>query len=164
VTATLQDHTVTVKGPKGQMTYTWPERISVEQREGALHVDRPSDAKQDRAYHGLVQRLVSNMVTGVTTGFSRELDIQGVGYRAEMQGKTLVMQLGYSHEIRFEPPEGVSISTPKATSIVVEGYDKQRVGQTAAEIRRHRPPEPYKGKGIRYLGEQVRRKVGKKAI
>lgn len=164
VTASLSGNTITVKGPKGQLEYSWPDRMRVTQDSGQILVERPSDSKQDRAYHGLVQRLICNMVTGVTEGFKKELEIIGVGYRAEMQGKTLVMNLGHSHEIRVEPPEGITFAAPRPGSVVVEGYDKQVVGQTAAEIRAWRPPEPYKGKGVRYLGEQVRRKVGKKAI
>jgi large subunit ribosomal protein L6 len=164
VNVTLAEGSITVKGPKGQLDYCWPTRITVVQDGDKICVDRPSDAKQDRAYHGLVQRLISNMVTGVTQGFKKELEIVGVGYRAEMQGQTLVMNLGHSHEIRVEPPKGITLSTPKATSIVVEGHDKQQVGQVAAEIRAWRPPEPYKGKGVRYSDEHVRRKVGKKTI
>jgi len=164
VNVTLADGSISIKGPRGQLEYRWPPRITVEQDGAKIRVDRPSDAKQDRAYHGLVQRLISNMVTGVTNGFRKELEIVGVGYRAEMQGKTLVMNLGHSHEIRVEPPQGITLSTPKATSIVVEGHDKQQVGQVAAEIRAWRPPEPYKGKGVRYANEHVRRKVGKKTI
>ena len=164
VQVALEDHTVSVRGPKGELTHTWPQRITVTRDGDVLHVERPSDAKQDKAYQGLVQRLISNMVRGVTEGFRKELEIQGVGYRAEMQAKTLVMQLGFSHEIRYDAPQGITISTPRQTAIVVEGVDKQRVGQTAAEIRHWRPPEPYKGKGIRHVGEHVRRKAGKRAI
>ena len=164
VQVALEDHTISVRGPKGELTHTWPQRITVTRDGDVLHVERPSDAKQDKAYQGLVQRLISNMVRGVTEGFRKELEIQGVGYRAEMQAKTLVMQLGFSHEIRYDAPQGITISTPRQTAIVVEGVDKQRVGQTAAEIRHWRPPEPYKGKGIRHVGEHVRRKAGKRAI
>jgi large subunit ribosomal protein L6 len=164
VSVSLAEKSVTVKGPKGQLEYRWPERIQVSQEGSALRVERRSDEGRDRALHGLVQRLISNMVKGVTAGFKKELEIVGVGYRAEMQGRTLVMQLGHSHEIRHEPPQGITFTTPRATSIVVEGADKQLVGQTAAEVRKHRPPEPYKGKGIRYVNEYVRRKVGKKTI
>lgn len=164
VNVTLAGTHVTVKGPKGQLEYRWPVRITVKEEGGALHVDRPSDSGTDRALHGLVQRLLTNMVKGVTEGFKKELEIVGVGYRAEMQGPTLVMQLGHSHEIRHEPPAGIKLSTPRPTTVIVEGIDKQAVGQTAAEIRAHRPPEPYKGKGIRYADERVRRKVGKKTI
>lgn len=164
VQVTLSGHSIAVKGPRGQLDYTWPPRITVRQEGATLRVERPTDSIRDRACHGLVQRLIANMVKGVTEGYRRELEIVGVGYRAEMQGQTLVMQLGHSHEIRHEPPPGIKLSTPRQTTIVVEGIDKQRVGQVAAEIRAHRPPEPYKGKGIRYVGEQVRRKVGKKTI
>jgi large subunit ribosomal protein L6 len=152
---------IVVKGPKGQLQLVIPQRVTVNSEGGAVTVVRHGDDKQARAYHGLAQRLIRNMVTGVTDGFSRELEIQGVGYRAAMDGEKLTMQLGYSHPIVYDPPKGVQIQVPKPTSILVSGYDKQKVGQVAAEIREKRPPEPYKGKGIRYAGEYVRRKVGK---
>ena len=164
VNVTLAGQQITVKGPKGQLECKWPPRIQVRQDAGALRVDRASDAGRDRALHGLVRRLIANMVKGVTEGFRKELEIEGVGYRAEMQGQALVMQLGFSHEVRHEPPPGIKLSTPRPTSIIIEGIDKQLVGQVAADIRAHRPPEPYKGKGIRYATERVRRKVGKKTI
>jgi large subunit ribosomal protein L6 len=164
VQVTLQGQTIVVKGPKGQLDYTFPPRITVKQDAGAIHVRRPTNSIPDKSQHGLVQRLISNMVKGVTQGFRKELEIVGVGYRAEVQGQTLVMQLGRSHEVRHAPPQGIKISAPRPTSVVIEGIDKQQVGQTAAEIRALRPPEPYKGKGIRYLNEHVRRKVGKKTI
>ncbi|MCL5271604.1 MAG: 50S ribosomal protein L6 [bacterium] len=152
---------VFVKGPKGTATLCYHDHVDVKQDGPALLVFRHGDEKQDRAYHGLYQRLIGNMVKGVTAGFSRELELVGVGYRAAMEGKTLVLSLGYSHEIRFNPPQGITITTPKPTSIVIAGSDKQQVGQVSAEVRAFRPPEPYKGKGIRYSGEHIRRKVGK---
>lgn len=164
VSVTLRGSTVTVKGPKGELSYTWPRSITVEKSDTQILVRRANDQKQTRAYHGLVQRLISNMITGVTSGFSKELEIRGVGYRAEMHGTQLVLQLGYSHPIAFDPPPGITIEVPKPTSIIVRGIDKQAVGQVAADIRAMRPPEPYKGKGIRYAGEHVRRKVGKAGV
>jgi large subunit ribosomal protein L6 len=152
---------VLVKGPKGQMTWTLPDRVSAEIREGAVHVTRHGNDHQARAYHGLAQRLIRNMVVGVSEGFSKELEINGVGYRASLDGGKLVLQLGYSHPIEYVPPAGVTIEVPKPTSVIVRGYDKQKVGQVAAEIRSFRPPEPYKGKGIKYVDEHIIRKVGK---
>jgi large subunit ribosomal protein L6 len=152
---------ITVKGPKGTLTLTVPPRVSIEREDGAMVVHRHGEDKQAKAYHGLVQRMLRNMVLGVTEGFKKELEIQGVGYRAAMDGGKLTMQLGFSHPIIFIPPPGIQIETPKPTSVVVSGFDKQQVGQAAANIRGFRPPEPYKGKGVRYLGEVVRRKVGK---
>lgn len=150
-----------VKGPKGTATLIYHGHVDVKQDGASLLVFRHSDESQDRAYHGLYQRLIGNMVKGVTIGFSKELELVGVGYRAAMDGKTLVLNLGFSHEIRFEPPIGIALAAPKPTTIIVTGVDKQQVGQAAAEIRAFRPPEPYKGKGIRYTGEHIRRKVGK---
>lgn len=152
---------VTVKGPKGMASLNYCDHVLVKHESGALHVARKSDERQDRAYHGLYQRLLVNLVRGVTQGFQKDLELVGVGYRAAMDGKTLVMSLGYSHEIRYQPEEGIALVTPKPNQIVVTGVDRQKVGQVAANIRAFRPPEPYKGKGIRYAGEHVRRKVGK---
>lgn len=152
---------ISVKGPKGVLSVDYKNHVVVKHEDGALHVARNSDNQQDRAYHGLYQRLLTNLVHGVTQGFQRDLELVGVGYRAAMDGRVLVLALGYSHEIRFNPEEGITLSTPKPTQITVAGVDKQRVGQVAAVIRSFRPPEPYKGKGIRYVGEQIRRKVGK---
>ncbi len=152
---------VFVKGPKGQLTWTLPTRVSAEIRDGAVHVTRHGDDHQAKAFHGLAQRLIRNMVIGVTEGFKKELEINGVGYRASMEGKKLVLQLGYSHPIEFESPAGVTIEVPKPTTIIVSGHDKQLVGQVAADIRAFRPPEPYKGKGIKYVDERILRKVGK---
>ncbi|MGB9691523.1 MAG: 50S ribosomal protein L6 [Candidatus Sumerlaeaceae bacterium] len=152
---------IVVKGPKGQMTWVLPDRVSAEVRDGAVHVSRHGDDRQARAFHGLAQRLIRNMVIGVSEGFKKELEINGVGYRASMEGKKLVLQLGYSHPVEFDPPTGITIEVPKPTSIIVSGYDKQAVGQVAANIRALRPPEPYKGKGIKYVDEKILRKVGK---
>ena len=152
---------IVVKGPRGELKMAAPPRVTVVREAGAVVVKRNGDDKAARAFHGMTQRLVRNMVTGVTDGFRKELEIQGVGYRAAMDGDKLTLQLGYSHPIVFPAPAGIKIESPKPTSIIVSGNDKQRVGQIAAEIRGFRPPEPYKGKGVRYLGEHVRRKVGK---
>ena len=150
-----------MKGPKGELEQRIRPEIGVEVNDGQVVVRRSSEHKQDRAYHGLTRALVANMVEGVTTGFRKGLEIVGVGYRADKRGKKLVLTVGYSHEVEYPEPEGITLSTPSQTTIVVEGIDKQRVGQVAAELRAVRPPEPYKGKGIRYEGEQVRRKAGK---
>jgi large subunit ribosomal protein L6 len=152
---------ISVKGPKGTLNFTYPTRVTVKQEDGAVHVARHGDDKQSKAYHGLVQRLVKNMVTGVTEGFRKELEIQGVGYRAAVEGSKLNLSLGFSHPVVFEAPAGIKLEVPKPTTVIVSGHDKQQVGQVAAVIRGFRPPEPYKGKGIRYAGEHVRRKVGK---
>lgn len=163
VTVTQDKNEFRVKGPKGELSLTIPPRISVKQEDGELRIERHGDDKQARAYHGLVQRMVGNMVTGVTDGFRKELEIQGVGYRASMEGTRLNLNVGKSHPVFFDAPEGIKFEVPKPTSIIVSGFDKQQVGQIAAQVRATRPPEPYKGKGIRYLGENVRRKVGKSA-
>lgn len=154
---------VTVKGPKGELVLDVHPDMSVEVDDGAVVVTRPSELQRHRALHGLTRSLLSNMVEGVTDGFKKTLEIVGVGYRADKRGKGITMNLGYSHSIDYEAPEGITLETPDQTTIVVEGADKQAVGQVAAEIRSFRPPEPYKGKGIRYQGEQVRRKAGKTA-
>lgn len=152
---------VRVQGPKGKLEWDIQPEMRIREEDGALHVERPSDSASHRAYHGLTRSLVANMVTGVTEGFSRTLEIVGVGYRAEKKGNTLVLHVGYSHVVEYPEEEGISLTVPNPTTVVVEGIDKQRVGQVAAEIRAVRPPEPYKGKGIRYQGEHVRRKAGK---
>ena len=163
VTVTLDGQTVAVKGPKGQLSWTLPEEIEVRQ-EGAelLLTKRREDDTRAQAMWGLSRTLVSNMVVGVTEGYQRTLELVGVGYRAQMKGSTLSMQLGYSHDVDVKPPEGVTFAVPKQTEIRISGIDKQVVGELAAQIRRMRPPEPYKGKGVRYAGEKVRRKEGKK--
>jgi large subunit ribosomal protein L6 len=152
-----------VNGPLGELTQKIPLRMKVEQSDGQIVVSRPTDRGDDRALHGLTRSLVANMVEGVTKGFEKRLEIQGVGYRAALRGQSLELSVGFSHPVVVEPPAGITFEVPAATEIIVKGIDKQQVGQTAAEIRSVRPPEPYKGKGIRYEGEYVRRKVGKRA-
>jgi large subunit ribosomal protein L6 len=163
VTVTVDGSTVKVKGPKGELSRTFEPSMKVRQEGTELLVERPNDEKREKALHGLTRALLSNMVTGVTEGFKKTLEIIGVGYRAEKKGKNLVVNVGYSHPVNYPEPEGITLTTPAPTTIVVEGVDKQKVGQVAAELREFRPPEPYKGKGIRYQGEQVRRKAGKTA-
>jgi large subunit ribosomal protein L6 len=152
---------VTVKGPKGTLTQALHPRITLTFKDGVWSAERPTDEKQDRALHGLVRTLFNNMVTGVSQGFSKELEVVGVGYRAAKQGKQLVLNLGYSHQVFFDESDDVKLDVPNPNKVIVSGCDKQKVGQFAAEIREKRPPEPYKGKGIRYAGERVRRKEGK---
>ncbi|HEX5449495.1 MAG TPA: 50S ribosomal protein L6 [Gaiellaceae bacterium] len=154
---------VTVSGPKGELRTVVPTRMKVEQSEDTITVTRPTERGEDRALHGLTRTLIANMVEGVTNGFEKRLEIQGVGYRAALAGTNLELQVGYSHTVKVTPREGISFEVPTPTEVIVRGIDKQVVGQTAAEIRKVRPPEPYKGKGIRYQGEFVRRKVGKRA-
>ncbi len=154
--------TVRVKGPKGELERTLRPEVEVKVEDGQVVVTRRAETKQHRAYHGLTRALVANMVEGVATGFRKALEIVGVGYRADKRGKDLVLTVGYSHEVKYPEPEGIDITTPTQTTIVVEGIDKQKVGQVAAELRAVRPPEPYKGKGIRYKGEFIFRKEGKK--
>jgi large subunit ribosomal protein L6 len=163
VTATVSGQKVTVKGPKGELGHTVVEPIRVAEQEGALVVTRPTDRGPHRALHGLSRSLIANMVEGVSTGFERSLEIVGVGYRAQLKGANLELAVGFSHPVTIPPPEGVQFDVPAPTQVVVRGIDKQVVGQIAAEIRGVRPPEPYKGKGIRYAGEHVRRKVGSRA-
>jgi large subunit ribosomal protein L6 len=154
---------VKVKGPKGELNQDVNRDMKVAIDDGALTVDRPSDRGEHRALHGLTRSLIANMVEGVTDGFERRLQIQGVGYRAQLKGKALEMSLGYSHPVTIPAPEGIEFEVPQPTEVVVRGIDKQLVGETAARIRKSRPPEPYKGKGVRYAGEHVARKVGKRA-
>src|SRR2546422_1010622 len=154
---------IMVNGPLGELTQQLPIRIKVEKQDDAIVVTRPTERGEDRALHGLTRTLIANMVEGVTKGFEKRLEIQGVGYRAAMRGTALELNVGYSHPVVKEAPLGISFEVPAPTQIVVKGVDKQQVGQIAAEIRKVRPPEPYKGKGIRYEGEYVRRKVGKRA-
>lgn len=162
VTVSINKNSVMVKGPKGELSRDFPPEIEVVQEDGELNVKRNSDHRLHRSKHGLVRSLVNNMVVGVSEGYKRELHIEGVGYRAGMKGKNLELNVGYSHSVLFEPPEGISFEVDKTgRELVVHGYDKELVGEIAARIRRTRPPEPYKGKGIRYLGEHVRRKAGK---
>jgi len=155
---------ITVKGPKGTLTQQIPAILTVEQEGNALHVRRPNDLKETRSLHGLVRTLVNNMVTGVTVGFKRELDVNGVGYRVAKEGKKLVMNLGFSHQVIMEESEDITIDVPTPNKIIISGIDKQKVGQFAAEVRKKRPPEPYKGKGIKYNDEVVRRKEGKTGV
>jgi len=164
VDVTLEGRRVVVKGPNGTLAHQAPEAITVSRDGDTLVVTRPDDERENRALHGLTRSLVHNMVLGVSQGFSRELEIVGVGYRAQAQGPSkLELQVGFSHPVRFEAPEGVTFEVPQPTRIVVRGADKQLVGQVAADVRKSRPPEPYKGKGIRYLDEHVQRKAGKSA-
>jgi large subunit ribosomal protein L6 len=162
VTVTLDGQSVSVKGPKGERTWTVAEEIEVKQEGDELSLTPRADTQRARAMWGLSRTLVDNMVVGVTTGFEKSLDLVGVGYRAAMKGNALSLQLGFSHDVDIEPPAGVTFAVPKQTEIKISGADKQAVGQIAAVIRKLRPPEPYKGKGVRYTGETVRRKEGKK--
>ena len=155
-----ENNTVTVKGPTGELTRTLPKEMTIEQKDGKVVISRPSDDKKEKALHGLTRALLHNMVVGVSEGFSKTLEINGVGYRAQKQGKTLVMHLGYSHTVDMEDPEGIT-TTVQDNKIIVSGIDKELVGQVAANIRAKRGPEPYKGKGIKYDYETIRRKVGK---
>lgn len=164
VEITIDGNSVAVKGPKGELAGTYSEDLSIELVEGEIVVSRPSDEREHRSLHGLTRSLIANMVTGVSEGYEKVLEIHGVGYRANMVGSNIELQLGLSHSVVVVPPQGISFEAPDATTIIVRGIDKQVVGQIAAEIRSKRPPEPYKGKGIRYRGEHVRRKVGKTAV
>jgi large subunit ribosomal protein L6 len=163
VNVVLEPGRVAVTGPLGALQQDVPQRMQIAQEEGVVTVSRPTERGEDRALHGLTRTLIANMVEGVTKGFEKRLEIQGVGYRAALKGNDLELQVGYSHAVTIKPRTGITFEVPAPTQVVVRGTDKQQVGQTAAEIRRVRPPEPYKGKGIRYEGEYVRRKVGKRA-
>lgn len=164
VTITVgDDNAVTVKGPKGELSEKLSPEMELTMEDGVLTVKRPSDDKRHRALHGLTRTLINNMVVGVTSGFQKKLEIVGVGYRAQMQGTTLVVNVGYSHPVEFPAPEGIAFEVPAPTQIIIKGIDKQQVGQVAADIRVTRKPEPYMGKGIRYEGEFVRHKEGKTA-
>jgi len=175
VTISVSPGRVTVNGPKGELSQAVSPAMKIEQGgaaegseggeapHGTLTVERPSDRGEHRALHGLTRSLIANMVEGVTNGFEKRLEIQGVGYRARLQGKALELALGYSHPVSVPAPEGIEFEVPQPTEVIVRGIDKQLVGEIAARIRKQRPPEPYKGKGIRYAGEHVRRKVGKRA-
>ncbi len=163
VTVEVAPGRIAVKGPKGELEQRLDQDMKVEQEDGNVVVGRPTDRGEHRALHGLTRSLIANMVEGVTEGFEKRLEIQGVGYRAQLKGRSLEMALGFSHPVSIEPPEGVEFEVPQPTEIIVRGIDKQLVGQVAADIRKRRPPEPYKGKGIRYRDEHVARKVGKRA-
>ena len=162
VTANVEGQTVKVKGPKGAMQVVLPDDVVVKMDAGAVKIDPRNETKRARSMWGTSRTLVANLITGVTKGFERKLEITGVGYRAALQGKNLQLALGYSHEVNFAIPEGIAIATPKPTEILITGIDKQKVGQVAAEIRGFRPPEPYKGKGVKYANEYIFRKEGKK--
>ena len=155
------DNFVTVKGPKGTLEQTFDSQIKIELNDNVITLTRPNDIKEVRALHGLTRSLLNNMVIGVTEGFSKELDINGVGYRAAKQGKTLVLNLGYSHQVEVDEIDGITIDVPNPNKLIINGIDKQKVGQFAANIREKRPPEPYKGKGIKYADEVIKRKEGK---
>ena len=163
VTVTIEPARVAVAGPLGALQQQVPTRMKIEQADGVVTVTRPTERGEDRSLHGLTRTLVANMVEGVTKGFEKKLEIQGVGYRAQLKGSDLELSVGYSHPVTIKPRTGITFEVPTPTEVIVKGTDKQMVGQTAAEIRKVRKPEPYKGKGIRYEGEYVRRKVGKRA-
>ena len=158
------DNLVTVKGPKGTLTQKLSSAMTLTQEGGELHVTRPNDLKENRSLHGLTRTLLHNMVVGVTEGFKKELDVNGVGYRVAKDGKKLVMNIGFSHQVFMDEPEGIEIEVPNPNKIIIHGADKQQVGQFAAEVREKRPPEPYKGKGIKYTDEVIRRKEGKTGV
>lgn len=157
----IDGSTVTVKGPKGTLSRTVSSKMNVELDNGVITVSRPDDSKENRSLHGLTRTLIANMVQGVNEGYSKELEINGVGYRAEKQGKDLVLKIGYSHDVIMSEEDGISIDVPSPNKVVISGPDKQKVGQFASEVRGKRPPEPYKGKGIKYVDEVIRRKEGK---
>ena len=163
VTVSVAPGRVTVNGPKGELAQEVSNRMEIAEDDGTLTVKRATDRGPDRALHGLTRSLIANMVVGVTDGYTKQLEIQGVGYRAKLQGKSLELSVGYSHPVSIQAPDGIEFEVPQPTQVIVRGIDKQLVGETAARVRRVRPPEPYKGKGIRYAGEYVRRKVGKRA-
>ncbi len=163
VEVTIEPALVKVKGPKGELSERVDRNMQVKQENGEILVARPTDRGEHRALHGLTRSLIANMVEGVTNGFEKRLEIQGVGYRAQLQGSKLVLALGYSHPIEMDAPDGIEFEVPQPTRVIVRGISKQAVGEVAANIRKQRPPEPYKGKGIRYEGEYVMRKVGKRA-
>jgi len=162
VTAAIEGQTVKVKGPKGAMQLVLPDDVGAKMESGGVKVDPRNESKRARAMWGTYRSLIDNLVTGVTKGFEQRLEITGVGYRAAVQGKNLQLTLGYSHDVAYAIPEGITIATPRPTEIVISGIDRQKVGQVAAEIRGYRPPEPYKGKGVKYAGEYIFRKEGKK--
>ena len=161
VTATVEGHRIKVKGPKGELERTVHHDMTLAVQDGAVVVTRPSDENMHKALHGLTRTLVANMVEGVTSGFSKQLEIVGVGYKAEQRPYGLQLALGFSHQIQYKAPAGIKLTAPQPTQVIIDGADKEMVGQVAAELRSLRPPEPYKGKGIKYVGEQIRRKAGK---
>ncbi|MGN0521492.1 MAG: 50S ribosomal protein L6 [Eubacterium sp.] len=161
VDVNINANTVTVKGPNGTLSMDAHPNMDISVQGNEIIVSRPNDEKENRSLHGLTRSLVANMVTGVTEGFKKNLEVNGVGYRVQLQGNTLVMNLGYSHQVTMEAPEGIKIECPSANAIIISGADKQKVGQFAAQVREKRPPEPYKGKGIKYAEEHIRRKEGK---
>lgn len=161
VNVQVEKNHVTVEGPKGRLERTLPAQIAIKLEDGRVLCERPSDGREHRSLHGLTRSLVANMVTGVSTGFRKELELVGVGYRAQKQGEELVLSLGFSHPVRFRPPQGVAIEVADPTHFAVTGISKEEVGQVAADLRKLRPPEPYKGKGVMYRGERIRRKPGK---
>ena len=161
VDVTIEGNTVTVKGAKGTLTNTFKSNITIEKDGAEIKVSRPDDQKENRSLHGLTRTLIANMIEGVNTGFKKELEINGIGYRAEKKGSDLVMKIGYSHDVIMSEIDGITIDVPAPNKIVISGPDKQKVGQFAAEVREKRPPEPYKGKGIKYADEHIRRKEGK---
>jgi large subunit ribosomal protein L6 len=163
VSVSLSPGRVMVNGPLGELSQQVPARMQLEQEDGTVVVKRPTERGEDRALHGLTRSLIANMVEGVTSGFQKRLEIQGVGYRAALRGTDLELNVGFSHSVVLKAPQGITFEVPTPTEVIVKGIDKQQVGQIAAEVRKVRPPEPYKGKGIRYEGEYVRRKVGKRA-
>jgi large subunit ribosomal protein L6 len=163
VSVSLGPGRVTVNGPRGELSQAVSPTMRIEESDGTLTVERPTERGEHRALHGLTRSLIANMVEGVTSGFEKRLEIQGVGYRARLKGRDLEMTLGYSHPVSLTPPEGIEFEVPQPTEVIVRGIDKQLVGEMAARVRKQRPPEPYKGKGVRYAGEHVRRKVGKRA-
>lgn len=162
VTASINGQTVTMKGPKGELKFVVNDEVLINLEDGKVAVTPANDSKDARAKWGMSRTMIENLVKGVTTGYEKKLEINGVGYRAAMQGKNLQLQLGFSHDVVYQPPEGITIACPKPTEITVSGIDKQVVGQVAAEIREYRGPEPYKGKGVKYAGERIVRKEGKK--
>ena len=157
----LNGSDISVKGPKGELSYSFSKNLKISQTDEGIVVERPNDERENRSLHGLTRTLINNMIIGVTQGYVKTLELQGVGYRASLKGKSLEMTLGFSHPVKVDPPEGIEFECPETTLIHVKGIDKQLVGQVAADVRSYRPPEPYKGKGIRYQGEYVRRKEGK---
>ena len=162
VQITVQGAQVTVTGPQGKLQRSFDPDFKVVIKDNTVHIERPDDSPRHRATHGLIRALLANMVTGVSQGFTRTLEVEGTGYRMDLQGRKLVMQLGYSHPIEFDPPEGISFDVPKGgRAVTIQGIDKELVGEIAARIRRQRPPEPYQGKGVHYAGERIRRKAGK---